>query len=610
MTGRRPFAALSETELLDQVLRADTPSPRKSGTISRELERVCLRCLRKDPRDRYQKPSELAHELRRFIDGSRERADPVPDRRRVSLRPRRSPRSATLIISSTISVAVALGCVGYWLLPWMQSGRGDNTTISGRESDRKILSRLDAADLASLPALLPRVDLADRLVNDHLTSMFVAGTPRQKLTAALVLAKGRPEYSDACYKELLTCNPREIQPIARLLNDRMPTLSSRLKAEIDPSLNSGPSNEARDHHRANAACALIAIDNGEEGWSLLRSTPDPQARSILVHLLGPAGVGPRQVLDRLSAVEDSSIRRALIQSLGELPEAEWSGDLLGRARTLLLDRYENDPDPGVHGSAKWLLLRWNREDDLRKIDQRLSESPNRPGFLWRVTPMGLTLITISDRQTGHRIEVADSEVTVELFLRFHKDHKYLQSASPGSNYPVNSINYILAAEFCNWLSEKEGIEPRELAYQSGGDLPFQPVEDQDSRKGYRLLTGPEFQRACRAGTTTVRYHGSSGALLAAYAWFGRPMDLLLHPVARRKPNDYGLFDMLGNADEICQIHEPSNPTNQSSVCGGSVLYTEASIRCDQNRGPISVTESSPMIQAFGFRVARTVWSGR
>ena len=81
-------------------------------------------------------------------------------------------------------------------------------------------------------------------------------------------------------------------------------------------------------------------------------------------------------------------------------------------------------------------------------------------------------------------------------------------------------------------------------------------------------------------------------------------------MARRKPNDYGLFDMLGNADEICQIPGSPDGREQSCVCGGSVLYTEASIRCDQNRGPISVTESSPMTRAFGFRVARTVRSGR
>ena len=158
----------------------------------------------------------------------------------------------------------------------------------------------------------------------------------------------------------------------------------------------------------------------------------------------------------------------------------------------MLDCYENDLDPGVHGSAKWLLLHWNLDDILQRTDVRLSESPNRSGFLWRVTPMGLTLVTISDRQTGRRFEVADSEVTVELFLRFHKDHKYLRSASPALNCPVNSINYILAAEFCNWLSAKEGIELRQLAYQPGSELPLEPADDQDSRTGYRLLTGPEF----------------------------------------------------------------------------------------------------------------------
>ena len=611
LTGRRPFAALNETELLDQVLRAEPPSPCAiRHDLEHEVERVCLRCLSKDPLDRYQTPRELADALRQIVDGSRESPVSAPAKRAAPPRPRRLPRSTALMAGSAVFLAGLLLCVGYWLLPQTQRERADVMSPAERESDRPLLSQLDAADLGSLPALLPRVDPSDRLVNNHLTGRFAAGTPLQKLIAALLLARGRPEYADFCFDELLTCGPHEIQPLARLLNSRVSGLSSRLRAELDARPNSGPASEGRDHRRANAACALIAIGGGDEGWSLLRSSPNPQARSIVIHLLGPAGVDPRQLLDRISGAGDSSIRRALIQSLGELSEAAWTGDLRHHARTLLLDRYENDPDPGVHGSAKWMLLRWNFENDLRRIDGRLSESPNRPGFLWRVSPMGLTLVTISDPQTGRCFETSDTEVTVELFLKLHKDHKYLQSASPGSNYPVNSINYAIAAEFCNSLSEKEGIEPRELAYRPGGDLPFEPVEDLDSRKGYRLLTAPEFQRACRAGTTTIRYHGSSGALLPAYAWFGRPVDLLLHPVARRKPNDFGLFDMLGNADEICRVVELLDPKEQSCVCGGSVLYTEASIRCDQNRGPISVTESSPMIQAFGFRVARTLSTGR
>jgi formylglycine-generating enzyme required for sulfatase activity len=78
-----------------------------------------------------------------------------------------------------------------------------------------------------------------------------------------------------------------------------------------------------------------------------------------------------------------------------------------------------------------------------------------------------------------------------------------------------------------------------------------------------------------------------------------------------KPNDFGLFDMLGNADEICQGLRPNRgKREQAAVCGGSVLYDALSIRCDQNRGPISVTQDDQVSCAFGFRVARTIGTSK
>ena len=77
LTGRRPFKAMNETELLAQVLRAEAPSPRETRhDLALELESICLRSLRKDPRDRYRKPSELADDLRRFLETSSDPAVP------------------------------------------------------------------------------------------------------------------------------------------------------------------------------------------------------------------------------------------------------------------------------------------------------------------------------------------------------------------------------------------------------------------------------------------------------------------------------------------------------------------------------------------------------
>ncbi len=594
LTGRPPFAGSSQAALLHHVMHTAPPSPRDfRQDVPVDLETICLKCLQKDPRDRFTSPRELAQELQRFLDRSTIQTRPFPVRKPVRSR-RRLYGVSVAVIALVVTFAGVSVAVGHW---WVERQHQRATAV--------LLGRLEAAEVASLPELVPQVDPADRSVSERLTRLFAAGTEHQKLAASLVLATDGTEFGNYSYEQLLQAGPHQIEPIARLLDHRMPGLRARLKRDMELHPEAGPSTDAQDRRRANAACALIALGNGDDGWSLLRFAPDPQARSFLIHLLGPAGITPQRLIERIDAGGDASIRRALIQSLGAVPDAAWTADMRGRARTLLFKLYGSDPDPGVHGSAKWLLLRWNEDEALRKIDGQLSRSAQPPDRRWRISPMGLTFVTIDEPRTGRVIEVADSEVTVALFQRFRSDHIYAKQLSPRLNYPVNSITYALAAEFCNWLSEQEGIAPGQFAYRPGADSVLEPAEHQGDCNGYRLLTAQEFELSCRAGTTSARYHGASSTLLPEYAWCDRPQEMVMHPVCRLKPNDFGLFDTLGNADEICQDSRAVEGSKKHALlCGGSAAYREASIRCDLRRqGPAFGTTQRLLHGFYYFRVA-------
>src|SRR5262249_47325514 len=143
--------------------------------------------------------------------------------------------------------------------------------------------------------------------------------------------------------------------------------------------------------------------------------------------------------------------------------------------------------------------------------------------------------------------------------------------------------YCDAAQFCNWLSREEGIPAEQHCYHQTTRLPAEPVTDHRNRKGYRLMTEREFERAGRAGATTPRFYGTTIALLRHYAWYEQKDGLRAHPVARLKPNDLGLFDTLGNILEICQSSDPMiDPRNQATLCGGSFYHSDFNVTCAMN----------------------------
>src|SRR5690349_20043045 len=101
----------------------------------------------------------------------------------------------------------------------------------------------------------------------------------------------------------------------------------------------------------------MAISTAETIWSRLDRSADNTGRSALIQDLPRTGVTPRQVVDQLRSELTPAIRFALIFVLGEYDEQALAS-LRDSATKLILDWYENDVDPGVHGAIAWLLGRW------------------------------------------------------------------------------------------------------------------------------------------------------------------------------------------------------------------------------------------------------------
>ena len=107
---------------------------------------------------------------------------------------------------------------------------------------------------------------------------------------------------------------------------------------------------------------------------------------------------------------------------------------------------------------------------------------------------------------------------------------------------------------------------------------------------YRLPTEAEWEYAARAGTTSMYSFGSDPNVLPEYAWFGKNADFKTHPVGKKKPNDWGLYDMHGNVYEWVRdrygpygshsTKDPSGPAegNEYVLRGGSWTDAERELR--------------------------------
>jgi formylglycine-generating enzyme required for sulfatase activity len=185
---------------------------------------------------------------------------------------------------------------------------------------------------------------------------------------------------------------------------------------------------------------------------------------------------------------------------------------------------------------------------------------------------------------SHAFRIAATEVTQRQWLALMPTNR---SPQQGDELPVTSVSWADAREFYLRLSQREATT-------------------------YRLPTEAEWEYACRASATDAP---ASRAQLEAVAWYADNSEGTTRPVGQKRPNAWGLHDMLGNAAEwtldayapYSRVEEAQDPMGAPAgstkvVRGGSWRGLLPALRCAARTG----TPESYQLSHVGLRVVQEI----
>jgi formylglycine-generating enzyme required for sulfatase activity len=195
-------------------------------------------------------------------------------------------------------------------------------------------------------------------------------------------------------------------------------------------------------------------------------------------------------------------------------------------------------------------------------------------------------------------ETSNKDQTVDAVSRPTRPYVEMSFGMGINGFPAISMTQHAANKYAEWLSAKTG-------------------------EFYRLPTEAEWEYACRAGTTTPFE-------LKDYAWYSENSGGKYQKVATKKPNSWGLYDMLGNVMEwtldAYAAYKPGSETDPwvvetqpypTSVRGGSWNDPASQVRCSARvASDASWKQQDPQLpksiwyetdaQWLGFRLIRPV----
>lgn len=205
----------------------------------------------------------------------------------------------------------------------------------------------------------------------------------------------------------------------------------------------------------------------------------------------------------------------------------------------------------------------NKLNELEKVLSAKNLAPTtgstpkpQPKFLYQ-----------DEHKAGDVTDVTVPNSNIKIRFRWCPQGEFMMGASPDDKeafedekpqHPVRFDKGFWISETTITQAQYEAVMGINPSLVKGADLPVTNISWQDSVNFYRKLedltgmqfdlpTEEEWEYAARAGTTGPRY-----GELNDIAWYAGNSGGHIHPVGQKKPNAWGLHDMLGNVWQWCR----------------------------------------------------------